>query len=66
MAQACVFSSLNREFHCAALKHKVTHVHEHDFIKNRFLGMGRNSVIMGWLVSYPILFPDYEFMMACI
>lgn len=35
-----------------ALKHKVTHVHEHDFIKKRFLGMGRNSVIMGWLHSF--------------
>lgn len=35
-----------------ALKHKVTHVHDHDFIKKRFLGMGRNSVILGWLHSF--------------
>ncbi|KAG8371618.1 hypothetical protein BUALT_Bualt13G0107000 [Buddleja alternifolia] len=33
------------------LKHKVTHVHQHDFIKKRFLGMGRHSAIMGWLMK---------------
>ncbi|KAK6145188.1 hypothetical protein DH2020_022008 [Rehmannia glutinosa] len=35
-----------------ALKHKVTHVHQHDFIKKRFSGMGKHSVILGWLHSF--------------
>ncbi|CAN1767825.1 hypothetical protein LINPERHAP1_LOCUS10413 [Linum perenne] len=32
----------------------VTDVQEHDFIKNRFQGMGKNSYILG-LVVIPIL-----------
>ncbi|KAL8026947.1 hypothetical protein ABFX02_14G063300 [Erythranthe guttata] len=35
-----------------ALKTKVTHVHNHDFIKTRFLGLGKQSAIMGWLHSF--------------
>ncbi|KAL6563556.1 hypothetical protein OROGR_002515 [Orobanche gracilis] len=34
-----------------ALEPQVTHVRQHDFIKNRFSGMGKCSAIMGWLVS---------------
>lgn len=30
----------------------LTHVHEHDFIKNRFVGMGKRSIILGWLHSF--------------
>lgn len=33
-------------------KHKFTHVHEHAFIRERFLGMGKNSVLLGWLHSF--------------
>ncbi|KAL6555499.1 MLO-like protein 1 [Orobanche hederae] len=35
-----------------ALEPQVTHVHQHDFIKNRFSGMGKCSAIMGWLHSF--------------
>lgn len=35
----------------AVLRPKVTHVHEHDFIRGRFLGFGKRSIIKGWLVS---------------
>ncbi|KAL2239621.1 UNVERIFIED_CONTAM: MLO-like protein 1 [Sesamum indicum] len=31
---------------------KVTHVHQHDFIKKRFLGLGRHSAILSWLHSF--------------
>ncbi|XP_050363358.1 MLO-like protein 1 [Argentina anserina] len=33
-------------------KHKFTRVQEHAFIKERFLGMGKNSVLLGWLHSF--------------
>ncbi|KAK2966590.1 hypothetical protein RJ640_025275 [Escallonia rubra] len=33
-------------------KPKVTHVHQHDFIKNRFLGIGKCSAILVWLHSF--------------
>ncbi|XP_031287185.1 MLO-like protein 1 isoform X1 [Pistacia vera] len=33
------------------LKTKYTHVHEHDFIKNRFRGVGK-SAFLGWLHSF--------------
>lgn len=33
-------------------KPKFTHVQQHDFIKSRFLGLGKNSVILGWLQSF--------------
>ncbi|KAJ0035129.1 hypothetical protein Pint_26490 [Pistacia integerrima] len=33
------------------LKTKYTHVHEHDFIKNRFLGVGK-SAFLRWLHSF--------------
>ncbi|KAM3216870.1 MLO-like protein 1 isoform X1 [Capsicum annuum] len=32
------------------LKPPVTHVQQHDFIRNRFVGMGKRSAIFGWLV----------------
>ncbi|XP_042015093.1 MLO-like protein 1 [Salvia splendens] len=35
-----------------ALKHKVTRVQDHDFIKKRFLGVGKNSAILGWLHAF--------------
>ncbi|GER54598.1 MLO-like protein [Striga asiatica] len=35
-----------------ALKPQVTHVQEHDFIKKRFLGLGKQSAILGWLHSF--------------
>ncbi|THG00614.1 hypothetical protein TEA_027602 [Camellia sinensis var. sinensis] len=31
------------------LKPKLTDVHQHAFIKGRFLGFGKNSAILGWL-----------------
>ncbi|KAJ0611500.1 hypothetical protein HanHA300_Chr01g0016501 [Helianthus annuus] len=34
------------------LKHKVTQVKDNDFIKNRFLGIGKRSTIRGWLHSF--------------
>lgn len=37
------------------LRPKVTHVHEHDFIRGRFLGFGKRSIIKGWLVSILIV-----------
>ncbi|KAF3619878.1 MLO-like protein 1 [Capsicum annuum] len=36
----------------AQLKPSVTHVHEHDFIRNRFQGMGKQSLVMGWAHSF--------------
>ncbi|GMP90052.1 hypothetical protein CsSME_00041357 [Camellia sinensis var. sinensis] len=34
------------------LKPKLTDVHQHAFIKGRFLGFGKNSAILGWLHSF--------------
>ncbi|KAJ0956794.1 hypothetical protein HanPSC8_Chr01g0019671 [Helianthus annuus] len=34
------------------LKHKVTQVKDNDFIRNRFLGIGKRSTIRGWLHSF--------------
>ncbi|KAH1096669.1 hypothetical protein J1N35_013590 [Gossypium stocksii] len=31
---------------------KITQVQEHDFIKGRFLGIGKNSEIQGWVYSF--------------
>uniref|UniRef100_M1B2N1 MLO-like protein n=1 Tax=Solanum tuberosum TaxID=4113 RepID=M1B2N1_SOLTU len=31
------------------LRSKVTHVHDHDFIKGRFLGFGKRSTLLSWL-----------------
>lgn len=28
---------------------KVTHVHEHDFIRSRFIGMEKHSALLGWV-----------------
>ncbi|EOY10388.1 Seven transmembrane MLO family protein [Theobroma cacao] len=34
------------------LKKKVTHVREHTFIKEHFLGIGKDSIVLGWLHSF--------------
>ena len=34
------------------LKPKVTQVHQHDFIRGRFAGFGKDSAIVGWLLSF--------------
>lgn len=34
------------------LKPKVTHVHQHAFIKDHFLGIGKDSALLGWLHSF--------------
>ncbi|XP_054781045.1 MLO-like protein 1 isoform X2 [Prosopis cineraria] len=34
------------------LELKITHVHQHAFIKGRFLGFGKDSALMGWLHSF--------------
>ncbi|KAI3667856.1 hypothetical protein L6452_42926 [Arctium lappa] len=33
-------------------KPRLTHVKDHDFIKNRFVGIGKRSAIVGWLHSF--------------
>lgn len=38
----------------------ITHVREHDFIRNRFLGIGKNSELQGWLVSQESRFSCYD------
>ncbi|KAF5742804.1 putative Protein MLO [Tripterygium wilfordii] len=35
-----------------ATKIKVTHVQEHDFIRKRFGGIGKNSALLGWVHSF--------------
>ncbi|GAB2298192.1 MLO-like protein 1 [Dionaea muscipula] len=35
-----------------ALKPKITHVHQHEFIRGHFIGIGDNSAIMGWVKSF--------------
>lgn len=35
-----------------ALRPKVTHVHEHAFIRDHFVGVGENSAIIGWAQSF--------------
>ncbi|XP_057964691.1 MLO-like protein 1 [Malania oleifera] len=34
------------------LETKFTHVPDHDFIRGRFLGIGKNSTLLGWLHSF--------------
>ncbi|KAK1299804.1 MLO-like protein 1 [Acorus calamus] len=34
------------------LKPRITHVHKHDFIRERFQGIGKDSLIVGWLYSF--------------
>ncbi|XWS21892.1 hypothetical protein CRYUN_Cryun30bG0094800 [Craigia yunnanensis] len=34
------------------VKTKITQVQEHDFIRNRFLGIGKNSELQGWVYSF--------------
>ncbi|XWS42764.1 hypothetical protein CRYUN_Cryun16bG0042200 [Craigia yunnanensis] len=34
------------------LKKKVTHVDQHTFIKEHFLGFGKNSIVLRWLYSF--------------
>ncbi|KAI3829901.1 hypothetical protein L1987_04032 [Smallanthus sonchifolius] len=38
--------------HSQVLKLKVTHVKDNDFIRNRFVGIGKGSAIRGWLHSF--------------
>lgn len=41
----------------AVMKTKtVTDVHQHAFIKDHFLGIGKNSALLGWLVSYCLIY----------
>ncbi|GAB2226367.1 hypothetical protein Droror1_Dr00022171 [Drosera rotundifolia] len=35
-----------------ALRPKITHVHEHEFIQGHFIGVGENSTLMGWVNSF--------------
>ncbi|XP_050224691.1 MLO-like protein 1 [Mercurialis annua] len=34
------------------LKKKITCVHQHAFIKDHFLGIGKDSIVLGWLHSF--------------
>ncbi|KAL5770166.1 hypothetical protein ACOSP7_014320 [Xanthoceras sorbifolium] len=34
------------------LKKKVTHVHQHAFIREHFLGIGKDSALLGWVNSF--------------
>lgn len=34
------------------LKKKVTHVRQHAFIREHFLGIGKDSVLLGWVLSF--------------
>ncbi|KAK4483031.1 hypothetical protein RD792_010207 [Penstemon davidsonii] len=34
------------------LKNKVTNVHQHEFIRKRFSGLGKHSIILSWLHSF--------------
>ncbi|XP_076933496.1 MLO-like protein 1 [Bidens hawaiensis] len=38
--------------HSKVLEHKVTHVKDNDFIKSRFVGIGKRSALRGWLRSF--------------
>ncbi|KAD3336172.1 hypothetical protein E3N88_31691 [Mikania micrantha] len=38
--------------HSQVLMPKFTHVKDHDFIRNRFVGIGKGSAIRGWLHSF--------------
>ncbi|KAE9463720.1 hypothetical protein C3L33_04420, partial [Rhododendron williamsianum] len=41
--------------YCAVLGPRITDVHQHDFIRGRFWGIGKNSAFLGWLVSSYLL-----------
>lgn len=34
------------------LNTRITHVHRHDFIREHFLGLGKDSVLLGWVLSF--------------
>ncbi|KDO49760.1 hypothetical protein CISIN_1g0474501mg, partial [Citrus sinensis] len=36
----------------AVLERKLTNVREHDFVKNRFLGVGKRHAIIGWMQAF--------------
>lgn len=40
----------------SAASRKVTHVHQFEFIKDRFQGFGKDSVILSWLVRFASYF----------
>lgn len=49
----------------AVLKPKFTQVQNHEFIKGRFSGFGKDSALIGWLVSSLLLvFHALEFWSA--
>ncbi|KAG5586059.1 hypothetical protein H5410_046493 [Solanum commersonii] len=41
------------------LKPRVTHVQQHDFIRDRFVGMGKRSAIFGWMFYGSVSKSDY-------
>ncbi|KAL5703479.1 MLO-like protein 1 [Ranunculus cassubicifolius] len=40
------------KYDTAKVLNKVTHVHQHAFIKDHFLGIGKHSTFLGWLQSF--------------
>ncbi|KAI4368269.1 hypothetical protein MLD38_016844 [Melastoma candidum] len=42
----------NKAYDPEALNGKVTHVQDISFIKNRFLGIGKDSIALGWLSAF--------------
>ncbi|KAI8015279.1 MLO-like protein 1 [Camellia lanceoleosa] len=48
------------------LEPKLTDVHQHDVIKGRFLGIGKNSVMLGWLVRETPKFDFRKFMVRAL
>lgn len=47
----------------AVIRSKVTHVQDHDFVKGRFLGFGKSSTLLSWLVSGEVFFLKHPFML---
>lgn len=39
----------------ALKKRRVTHVQNHAFIKEHFLGIGKDSIFLGWTVRYCLI-----------
>ena len=54
LAVVYIFSHENTVF--AVLKTNFTQVQDHDFIRNHFLGIGKDSALLGWVVSYRTLY----------
>lgn len=47
-------TSSNARIVCAVLK--FTNVREHDFIKDRYRGVGKIGNLRGWVVSHDVLY----------